>query len=124
KGSVQRKEGLIIGYMPQKIAIEKIMPLTVRRFLRLSGSRKLRTIDEVMDISKELGISGLLTKQIHNISGGEMQRVMLAHALLRRPEFLVLDEPTQGLDVQGQEEFYRIIELVKKRYGCGILLVS
>lgn len=124
KGNVFRKNGLKIGYMPQKISIERIMPITVRRFLRLNGRRNLRDIGSVEKIAQDIGISGLLKKQIHEISGGEMQRVMLARALLLKPELLVLDEPIQGLDVQGQEEFYQIIESVKTKYGCSILMVS
>lgn len=124
-GKVVKRDGLVVGYMPQKISVERVMPITVRRFLRLNGiSRHLRALDAVESIAHDMGIGKLLKKQIHEISGGEMQRVMLARALLLRPALLVLDEPTQGLDVQGQEEFYRIIESVKKQYGCGILMVS
>lgn len=124
-GKVFKSDGLVIGYMPQKIHIERVMPITVRRFLRLNGvSRYLRELDAVEAIASDIGIDKILQKQISEISGGEMQRVMLARALLLRPGLLVLDEPTQGLDVQGQEEFYRIIELVKKQYGCGIVMVS
>lgn len=124
-GTVAKQEGLKIGYMPQKITVAKIMPVTVRRFLRLNASKPyLRDINAVEAIAHDLGVGRLLTKQIHEISGGEMQRVMLARALLLKPDLLVLDEPTQGLDVQGQEEFYRTIESVKKKYNCGILMVS
>lgn len=124
-GSVYRKSGLTIGYMPQKISIERIMPITIRRFLRLNGrNSNLREMEAVESMAHDMGITRLLKKQIHDISGGEMQRVMLARALLLEPDFLVLDEPTQGLDVQGQEEFYRVIESIKKKYGCGILMVS
>lgn len=124
-GKVIKKNGLRIGYMPQKISIERIMPITVRRFLSLNGAGKfLRDIKAVETIAHDLGIGKLLKKQIHEISGGEMQRVLLARALLLQPELLVLDEPIQGLDVQGQEEFYRIIESVKSKYDCGILMVS
>ncbi len=124
-GTIHKKNGLVIGYMPQKITIDKTLPITVRRFLRLNSlSRNLRDLNAINKIAHEFAITKLLGKQIHEISGGEMQRVMLARALLMKPQLLVLDEPTQGLDVQGQEEFYRIIESVKKKYGCGILMVS
>lgn len=124
-GSVKLDEKISIGYMPQKLAIERIMPITVRRFLRLSSnSSRLRDYKQVEEMAHYMGISSLLKKQIHDISGGEMQRVMLARALLINPGLLVLDEPTQGLDVQGQEEFYLVLESVRRKYGCGILMVS
>lgn len=124
-GSVFKENNIKIGYMPQKITVAKVMPITIRRFLRLNAhSRNLRDIEAVEAIAHDLGVGKLLKKQIHEISGGEMQRVMLARALLLQPDLLVLDEPTQGLDVKGQEEFYHIIESVKKKYGCGILMVS
>jgi zinc transport system ATP-binding protein len=124
-GVVEVEKKLIIGYMPQKLHIDKVLPLTVKRFLCLNGmNEKLQSADKVYNIARKFDIMHLLYNQIHDISGGEMQRVMLARALLLNPDLLVLDEPTQGLDIQGQAEFYSLIEEVRKEYGCAILMVS
>lgn len=125
EGGVNKQINIIIGYMPQKIIIEKTLPLTVRRFLRLNGTSKaLREILDVEEVARKFGISNLLKQQIHGISGGEMQRVMLARTVLLKPDLLVLDEPTQGLDIHGQAEFYSLILQVRDEIGCGIIMVS
>jgi zinc transport system ATP-binding protein len=125
KGKVDIKKDIVIGYMPQKIQIEKVLPLTVRRFLRLNGtSKKLRTVDEVEEIANKFSINELMQQQIHDISGGEMQRVMLARATLLNPDLLVLDEPTQGLDIHGQAEFYNLILKIRDEIGCAVIMVS
>ncbi|PIR39677.1 MAG: zinc ABC transporter ATP-binding protein ZnuC [Alphaproteobacteria bacterium CG11_big_fil_rev_8_21_14_0_20_39_49] len=125
KGKVKVSKNTVIGYMPQKIHIEKILPLTVRRFLRLNGtSKKLRSIEDVESIAIKFNISNILKQQVHDISGGEMQRVMLARAVLLHPDLLILDEPTQGLDINGQAEFYNLISHIRDEIGCGIIMVS
>lgn len=124
-GNITKQKNIVIGYMPQKIVIEKTLPLTVRRFLRLNGtSKNLREISDVEEIAKKFGILSLLGQQIHGISGGEMQRVMLARTVLLKPDLLVLDEPTQGLDIHGQAEFYSLILQVRDEIGCAIIMVS
>ncbi len=120
-GQVSRRGRLRIGYMPQNIAIDDTLPLTVRRFLDLGGrvakGRRLEVLDNV-------GVRRLLDQPLQRISGGEMQRVLLARALLREPELLVLDEPAQGLDVVGQADLYELIGQLRGRLGCGVLMVS
>jgi zinc transport system ATP-binding protein len=124
-GSLTKQKNIVIGYMPQKLVIERTLPLTVRRFLRLNGtSKNLREISDVEEVSRKFGISNLLKQQIHGISGGEMQRVMLARTVLLKPDLLVLDEPTQGLDIHGQAEFYSLILQVRDEIGCGTIMVS
>jgi len=120
-GNVRRRGRLRIGYMPQHIAIDDTLPLTVRRFLDLGGrvARGRR-----QGVLKEVGVQHLLDQPLQRISGGEMQRVLLARALLREPELLVLDEPAQGLDVVGQAELYALIGELRGRLGCGVLMVS
>lgn len=118
EGKVERKSSLKIGYMPQHIHIDPIFPLTVFRFLSLGHSSSIHEVVE------EVGIDMLLPKPLQKLSGGEMQRVLLARALLREPELLVLDEPAQGIDLIGQGELYNLIAKIRDRYGCGILLVS
>jgi zinc transport system ATP-binding protein len=106
--------------MPQRLAIDAGLPLTVLRFLRLGGASpadSLRALGEV-------GVAGLGEQPLQRISGGELQRVLLARALLRNPDLLVLDEPVQGVDVAGQTALYELIAEVRSRHHCGVLMVS
>ncbi len=120
-GSVSRKAQIRMGYMPQHPRIDPFIPLTVMRFLALA-----RVFDAAWkaQMIAELNISHLLARPLQNISGGEMQRVILARALFSKPELLVLDEPVQGVDLSGQTELYRLIARIRDQYGCGILMVS
>ncbi len=120
-GDIFRQPGICIGYMPQRLNVDPILPLTVARFLNLSGIYKNKLIQ---DVTHELGIAHLLRHSLPNLSGGEMQRVLLARALLRQPDLLVLDEPIQGVDVTGQYELYEFIAQIRQQRGCGILMVS
>ena len=121
QGSVWRRERLRIGYMPQKLHVDPTLPLTVLRFLQLvPGVGRLQALHAL----EEVGAPQVLDSPLQRISGGELQRVLLARALLRRPELLVLDEPVQGVDVAGQSELYRLIVRLRDRYGCGVLMVS
>lgn len=119
EGSVKKKEGLKIGYMPQKFTVDRSLPLTVERFLTLS-SNKLK----LMPVLEEVGVPHLLNQSIHVLSGGEFQRILLARSLLMAPELLVLDEPLQGVDINGQAELYQLILDIQKRFSCAVLLVS
>ena len=119
-GSIQRKDRLKIGYMPQKLHVEPSLPLTVKRFLRLA-SRDTNAIDSAL---KRTGIHHLLHSPMQSLSGGETQRVLLARALLRQPDLLVLDEPVQGVDVAGQAALYRLIAEIRDQLQCGVLMVS
>lgn len=121
QGTVYLKTGIRIGYMPQRLAVEPFMPLSVQRFLELAGVRDKKRL---ATIQQELKISHLQSAPIQSISGGELQRVLLARALLRAPELLVLDEPAQGVDIQGQQELYQLIKFIRDKYQCGILMVS
>lgn len=119
-GSVTRAATLRIGYMPQKLSLNPLLPMTVQRFLRQTNTSD----DAIVGALAETGVSGLLQQSLHNVSGGELQRVLLARALLRKPQLLVLDEPAQGVDVCGQADLYRLIAELRNRYHCGVLLVS
>lgn len=118
-GQVLRAPDLRIGYMPQRLNVESTMPISVERFLRL-GPRKAA----VADALKSVGASALLHARLQGLSGGELQRVLLARALLQDPHLLVLDEPTQGVDLKGQAELYRLIMEIRDRQQCGVLMVS
>ncbi|MFP0197459.1 zinc ABC transporter ATP-binding protein ZnuC [Pseudomonas sp. PHC1] len=120
-GSVWRKPKLRVGYMPQKLHVDPTLPLSVLRFLRLvPGVDRPRALAAL----KEVGAEHVIDSPVQSISGGEMQRVLLARALLREPELLVLDEPVQGVDVAGQAELYSLITRLRDRHGCGVLMVS
>lgn len=120
-GKVSRVSGLVIGYVPQKLHIDASLPMTVRRFLslpkRVSDARAEAALERT-------GAPGLGERQIARLSGGQFQRVLLARALLARPDILILDEPTQGLDQPGTAAFYRLIEEVRRETGAAVLLVS
>lgn len=121
RGSVRRTPRLRIGYMPQKLHVDATLPLSVLRFLRLvPGVDRKRALAALA----EVGAEQVIDSPLQSISGGEMQRVLLARALLREPQLLVLDEPVQGVDVAGQAELYRLISRLRERHGCGVLMVS
>lgn len=120
-GVVHLKQGIRMGYMPQGLTIEPFMPLTVHRFLQLAGNISNKRLQTVIN---ELRIQHLQSAPMQSISGGERQRVLLARALLHKPQLLVLDEPVQGVDVTGQEELYRLIMHIRDLHQCGILMVS
>ncbi len=120
-GSISREPGLQIGYVPQRLALDGMMPLTVARFLSLP---KRRSSTAITDVLTRVGAMGLETKDVAQLSGGQFQRILLARALLMEPHILILDEPTQGLDPPGISEFYRLINEIRDETGCAVLLVS
>lgn len=118
-GNIIRPSKLRLGYMPQKIKIDQTFPLSVKRFLTLENSTE--NFDHICTLT---GIQRVLSQPIQNISGGELQRVLLARAILRKPDLLVLDEPAQGVDITGQSELYQLIKILRDELQCGILMVS
>jgi zinc transport system ATP-binding protein len=120
-GTVRRAAGLGIGYVPQHVHVDATLPITVRRFLTLGARADAARIGEALG---EVGAARVADAPMHALSGGEMRRVLLARALLRRPDLLVLDEPTSGVDISGQAELYGLIKAIRDRRGCGVLLVS
>lgn len=120
-GTVTRRKGLTIGYLPQKLHVDPVLPLTVRRLLTLTRHAPRAAVEAAL---AEVGGAHLADKAVSGLSGGEMQRALLARALLRRPDLLVLDEPTQGVDQTGQAEFYELLRTIRDRRGCGIVLIS
>lgn len=120
-GEVYRKAGVRIGYVPQKLHIDPVLPLRVRDFLLTAG----RYGDEqLIRVLGEVQVSHLLTSAVQTLSGGEFQRVLLARALLNQPDVLVLDEPAQGVDIIGQQALYQTIRHIVDRHACGVLMVS
>ena len=120
-GTVARKPGLTIGYVPQRLAVDSTMPVTVARFLNLPVRRDRSAIAETLTLT---GLEGMERRQLTALSGGQFQRALLARALLSKPDLLVLDEPTQGLDQPGEAAFYSLLETVREDMGCAVLLVS
>ena len=121
QGTVESRHNLRIGYMPQRLHVDQSMPVSVERFLKLAVNAKAGKIENAL---REVGASDLRHSQLFALSGGELQRVLLARALIQDPQLLVLDEPAQGVDVNGQAELYRLISEIRERHDCGILLVS
>jgi len=121
EGRVIRSRGLRIGYVPQRLALDPTLPMTAAGLL---GLRRNVRPAEIRQALAEAGVAGLEQRQISALSGGQLQRVMLARALLGSPDLLVLDEATQGLDQPGIAAFYRQIEEVRQSRGCGVLMVS
>ncbi len=121
RGEISRRPGLSIGFMPQHLNTDPTLPITVRRFLQLAGSGQRSDLEAAL---AEVGAPDLMNASLHQISGGEVQRVLLARALLRRPDLMVLDEPDQGVDVGGQVDLYRLIARIRDEHGCAVLMVS
>lgn len=120
-GSVLRQAGLRVGYVPQRLALDAALPMTVGRFLCLPTRRPAA---EVRAALTRTGVDGLERRQMSALSGGQFQRVLLARALLNRPDILVLDEPTQGLDQPGIAAFYALIDALRREMDCAVLMVS
>ena len=121
RGDVKRSAGLKIGYVPQRFDVDRAIPMTVARFLKLAGSASQDRIDAALS---EVGAARLAEQQLVNLSGGEFQRVVLARALIRDPGLLVLDEPVRGVDYVGEAELYGLIGRLRTERGLGVLLVS
>ena len=121
RGTVRRAPGLRIGFSPQRVDRDSILPMTVQRFLTLATPMPRTRLQALLN---EVGAGGLIDNQIADLSGGEFHRVLLARAIVRTPDLLVLDEPLAGVDVASQAELYRLIADLRERYRCGVLLIS
>jgi len=120
-GSVQQMPGLRVGYVPQRLHIDSTLPLTVRRFLKLPHAHEPKIIDDAL---ARAGIAERGDASMTGLSGGQFQRALMARALLDKPDVLMLDEASQGLDQAGTADFYRQIEDIRNTLGCAVLMVS
>ena len=110
-----------IGYVPQKISIDWTLPIRVIDFMNLTED----LTEDQINISLNLtGVNHLKNKSLSNLSGGEFQRVLIARAISKEPELLVLDEPVQGVDFKGEIALYELIKKISEKLDCGILLIS
>ncbi len=120
EGAIERAP-VAVGYVPQRLSISPTLPLTLRRLMTLTGRFPRRDIDAAL---AAVGLDRLGDPPIATLSGGEFQRLLLARALIDRPDLLVLDEPAQGVDLSGAGVFHELIEEVRRTLGCGILIIS
>lgn len=120
-GTIKRASDLTIGYVPQSINLNPTLPITVKRFMQLNKQLSQIDIHKTLSLVKT---EYLINRSMHQLSGGELQRVLLAQALAKRPKLLILDEPTQGVDVNGQVLLYDLIINAKNEFNCGVLMVS
>ena len=120
-GVVRRRDGLRVGYVPQRLHLDPVLPITVARLMTLTMRRPRRAVEAALS---ETGVAHLLDAAVQSLSGGEVQRVLLARALLVDPDLLVLDEPIQGVDFAGEAALYELISDLRRRRGCGVIVVS
>ena len=120
-GVIKRKPNLKLGYMPQNLDIIKTIPIKVQKFITLKKKFDKISLQKVI---LETQIENILDKQLTILSGGEMQRVLLARSLLNNPDVLILDEPAQNLDISGQMHFYKLLQKIYSKRELSILMVS
>ncbi len=121
EGSANRAGGLTVGYVPQSLSIDWTLPLSVARFMTLTNRLGKADIAAALD---RVGIAHLANAEVRHLSGGEFQRTLLARAIARQPDLLVLDEPVQGVDFAGELALYELISDIRDTLDCGILMIS
>ena len=110
-----------VAYVPQKINVDWTMPLRVFDFMKITGDLSENDMKENLKLT---GGERLIYSELRNLSGGEFQRVLIARAIAKKPELLVLDEPVQGVDFNGEIALYNLIKQISDSLNCGILLIS
>ena len=120
-GSVTYQEDIRFGYTPQTFTANPFIPISVKDFLTLNQKLDSVFMQQTFDLT---GINDLLQLPLKNLSGGELQKVLLSRALLNKPNVLILDEPAQNLDVDGQMQLYKLIQDIHQQQNCAVLMVS
>ena len=121
EGSVYRCENARISYVPQRLSIDWTMPLDVNRFISLTRFLDKKAVKKALSMTET---EHLYNAEVRTLSGGEFQRVLIARAIAHSPQFLVLDEPVQGVDFNGEIALYKLIENIRNELNCGIILIS
>jgi zinc transport system ATP-binding protein len=121
EGVANQRKGLKVGYVPQKLSVDWTLPLTANRFMRLTSNISQKEADDALAATQTLHLK---KSEVRTLSGGEFQRVLLARAIARKPDLLVLDEPVQGVDFNGEIALYDLIKNIRDEIRCGILLIS
>ncbi len=121
EGRVYRGKKVRTGYVPQRLGVDWTFPISVGNFVKLAGRLSRREIAEALE---RTGVAHLVDEPLQSLSGGELQRVLLARAMARKPDLLVLDEPTQGVDFTGESQLYALITRFRDETGCAVLMIS
>jgi zinc transport system ATP-binding protein len=121
EGTIDLAPGIRIGYVPQRLSIDSTLPLSVNRLMTLTGHYPAQ---DIADALQATGISHLAENEVQTLSGGEFQRALIARAIVRKPDLLILDEPVQGVDFSGEIALYELIGNLRTQLNCGILLIS
>ncbi len=121
QGKVIKPDNITVSYVPQKLSIDWTLPLKVKHFMGLTNSIAKNTIQNALKVT---GIDNLYNNELRTLSGGEFQRVMIARAIGRKPDLLILDEPLEGVDFNGETLLYNLIKKIRDQLNCGIILIS
>ena len=121
EGTVERKPDITIGYVPQSIQVSRNVPMSVKRFLQLTHNHSDDEINQALSL---VGLGPIHNQAVADLSGGQLQRALIARALLLKPDLMVLDEPVQGVDFSGEIALYELITQIRDKLGCGMLLIS
>jgi len=130
-GKISWSDDIKIGYVPQKLSVSKDLPLTVLEFLSLKENNHQKILNSISNVGFKKQESGhmhndtrVLKAKLSSLSGGELQRVLMANALLGEPNVLLLDEPTAGVDIEGEKTFYSLFKELKKDKDLTIIFIS
>ena len=121
EGTIERKPHMRIGYVPQSLQVSRNVPMSTNRFLQLTHAHSDEDIGQALSL---VGLGVIRNKPVSELSGGQLQRALIARALLLKPDLMVLDEPVQGVDFSGEIALYELITQIRDKLGCGMLLIS